>query len=77
MFEDQVEMPLGHALMILCEVHTRADSRTGFRVEIGATPRNFGNVSEANYIEAWRVVRRAAGLQTETPDSPNPSEEER
>jgi hypothetical protein len=52
-------MPLGQALWILAEAHTREDHQTGFTVE--TTPQH--NLAE--YIEAWRSLRYNIGKPTE------------
>ncbi len=54
-------MPLGHALAILAEIHTRRDEVTGFVVMMGATPSSSHN----DYVQAWESVRAAAGLPTQ------------
>lgn len=63
----KLPMPIGHALSILAHVHTRDDAIGGFAIMTDASPDryNYGPMrSMEEYIEAWRVVREAAGLPT-------------
>jgi hypothetical protein len=52
-------LSLSMALTILTEVHTRDDEQLGYTVEVGAYPQYGSRWSEAQYIEAWGVVRTA------------------
>jgi hypothetical protein len=51
-------MPLTKALRILSDCHTRDDDQVGYTVETVASLA-FSRWSQAEYIEAWGVVRNA------------------
>lgn len=55
-------MTLCHALFILATVHTRDDDEVGFTVETLPSLHFF---TQADYIEAWKEVRRAIGQQVD------------
>ena len=55
-------MTLFQALRILAECHTREDPERGFVVEMGVTSPRWH--AQADYVEAWRVVREQLSLQT-------------
>ena len=57
-------MPLCHALRVLAETHTKDDPEVGYQVH-GSANLHFAPHGRGDYIEAWGVVRRAVGLQTE------------
>lgn len=52
------------ALNLLILVHTREDYGIGFTVAMGAMPDHWSPCSNEEYVEAWRVVRRAMGMPT-------------
>jgi hypothetical protein len=58
-------MTLNEALHILADHHTCDDDVTGYTVE--TTPKSWhaSHWSQADYINAWRVVREHLHLQTE------------
>lgn len=59
---DERPMSVGHAAHILCRVHTGDDDVVGFHIRVGASPEWGNGVSTAEYLEAWAVMRREAGL---------------
>ncbi|GCA49267.1 hypothetical protein KGO5_01710 [Sinorhizobium sp. KGO-5] len=66
--ERKAQMSLDRALHLLARVHTRDDDQIGFVVVAGATAEAWGNgVSQVEYIEAWRTVRKHLHLPTEPP----------
>lgn len=64
----KARMSLGSALQILCDVHTGDDARVGFVIHAGACPPAWGRWGENDYIEAWKIVRAAAGRPTDPED---------
>ena len=66
------EMPLGAALQILCDVHTRDNPEIGFELMMGATYEPHAHwFAPEEYLRAWEAVRRSAGLRTEKQKTPN------
>lgn len=65
---EKLPMPLGQAMRILCDIHTRDYTRVGFQVVSGATfdEHSYSPAIQerGDYVEAWRVLRAAAGLPT-------------
>lgn len=60
-------MSLIQALTILVDVHTKRDDQIGFTVQMGATPYPGASPAmscDADYVEAWAVLRRALGEPT-------------
>lgn len=59
-------MELSKALYILATCHTRDDEVVGFVVQMGIRgPEPWDPFSQGEYIEAWKVVRQHAHMQTE------------
>ena len=56
---------LNEALRVLADFHTRDDAVTGFVVE--THPRSFDASfwTQADYIQAWKLVRERLHMQTE------------
>lgn len=65
MWNEQIGMSLGQALHILCEVHTDDHADVGFVVHMGAMPSTISSFSQSEYVNAWKIVRQAAGLRTD------------
>lgn len=61
-------MPLGQALYILADIHTRADDLVGFVIMSSARP-EYSRWTESEYIEAWKSVRHNIGLQVAEAES--------
>jgi hypothetical protein len=60
---------LAEALHILANIHTRDDDQVGFVVLAGAQWRPLESQwTQAQYIEAWEVVRRYTFMQTKPTD---------
>jgi len=60
----KVAMPLGRALHILADIHTKDDDVTGFVVSMVGWSHLYG-VSQPDYVRAWESVRAHIHLQTE------------
>lgn len=49
------------AVNLICHVHTSQNDSVGFRVDMGATPRDKFILYDL-YVKSWRVLREEAGL---------------
>lgn len=59
-------MTLDQALHVLAEIHTKDDDATGFVLLIGAHANDYRTQwTQADHIEAWRVVRQHLHMQTQ------------
>ena len=61
-------MPLGRALSILAECFTATDHRVGFTVQTAPRLEPHMFRYDGEYIDAWKAVRHAIGLQIEPQD---------
>jgi hypothetical protein len=59
---------LRSAIYRLCKAHTKDDPEVGFTVDRMANIGPFSQISVADYILAWRRLRRYVGLPTERED---------
>lgn len=59
---------LERALHILASVHTRDNVHMGFVVETDPRSDAYGSVTQREYVDAWRIVRRYLHMQTEPAD---------
>ena len=57
-------MDIDEACRILAFTHTRDDGVAGFIVQMGAVPVG-PYPTNAEYVEAWRVIRTTGGLPVE------------
>ena len=61
-----MKMTLSRAINILASVHTRDDDVTGYVILAGAYWRPHETpFSQAEYNEAWKVLREQSNMQTE------------
>lgn len=59
-----MKMSLEKACYVLAQAHTRDDDVAGYVVEMVSSG-FFSGFSQADYVEAWGVIRGAAHLKTE------------
>ena len=59
-----------NAATVLCEIHTKADPVITWTVDMGALP-PLGFPADI-YVDAWRDLRRIAGMATEAPKEKTP-----
>ena len=57
------KMTIDRALYVLAKEHTKDDDRTGFSIH-GRYQYPISEFPDADYIEAWRVVREKLKMQT-------------
>jgi hypothetical protein len=63
-------MNLFQAITVLADVHTREDEQIGYVVKMAPSLMlRASRFTEAEYIDAWGVIRREAGLPFEAPST--------
>jgi hypothetical protein len=61
-----MKMTLSKAIYILASIHTRDDDQIGYVILAGASWRPLETpFSQAEYTEAWKVLREQSNMQTE------------
>jgi len=58
---------INEALRVLADFHTRDDHVMGFVVETHPCSFDVSFWSQADYIQAWKIVRERVHMQTEPP----------